>query len=523
MTQQKSERGVVSQRRRKTMPTPSASSEGEKAAPVKQQSKQLLLFGETAETPSALKAQGTDDQADRRPRLSATSAVPKSPNKEENVSMVAITRVIEQLEQAFSKVAANRGASGPDRMSIETVRKHWSDIYLKLCSQLADGSYTPGEIRRVWIPKAGGGERGLGIPNVVDRVVQEALRAVLEPLYEPTFHNGSHGFRPNRSCQTAIAQAKQYVEDGYEYVVDLDLEKFFDRVPHQRLMAKLSLAIKDRAVLILIGKMLRSRVVMPDGVVVSNDEGVPQGGPLSPLLSNIVLHELDQELEQRGHKFVRYADDCNIYVRTERAGHRVMASIVRFIERRMGLKVNEAKSAVARPEGRHFLGFRMWREPLEGSVQVHVSQRTKERLRARIREETPRNYGGSLQACITKVNVYLRGWMNFFGLCTDKIRILLKNIDAHIRRRLRAVIIHDWKRKRTIVRKLIALGVKPKTAWGGVYGGRKSAWALSTTSAIERGLRNAYFAARGLLSLEQLWEQDPRRIAALTQLRFELG
>ena len=431
--------------------------------------------------------------------------------------------VIARLDQAFQKVASNKGAPGPDRKDVETVRAHWPEVRAELSRSLTDGSYQPGMIRRVWIPKASGGQRGLGIPNVVDRVVQEAVRLELNPLYEPTFHASSHGFREGRSCHTAIAQAQQYVEDGYEFVVDIDLEKFFDRVPHQRLMATLARRLNDRSVLVLISLMLRARVVLPDGVVVSNAEGVPQGGPLSPLLSNIVLDELDRELQERGHRFVRYADDCNIFVRSERAGKRVMASVVRFIEGRLGLKVNLAKSAVARPEERHFLGFRLRREPLDGRVEVLASKRTRERLGETIREKTPRNWGGSLSACITLLNVYLTGWMGFFGVCTDGIRYLLRGTDAHIRRRLRALQLKDWKRKLTMARKLIALGVKRKTAWLRLYEGRKSLWALSHTSAVERGLRNAYFAERGLKSLEQLWDADPRRVVAPAQLTLPLG
>lgn len=431
--------------------------------------------------------------------------------------------VIARLNEAFQNVAANKGAAGPDRMGIETVRAHWREIHAELSRALAAGSYAPGMIRRVWIPKAGGGERGLGIPNVVDRVVQEAVRLELDPLYEPTFHASSHGFRKGRSCHTAIAQARGYVEDGYEWVVDLDLEKFFDRVPHQRLMARLSERVSDRGLLTLVSRMLRARVVLPDGVVVSNDEGVPQGGPLSPLLSNIVLDELDRELVRRDLRFVRYADDCNIFVRSERAGQRVMASVVRFIEGRLRLKVNLAKSAVARPGERHFLGFSLSREPETGLVEVLPSKRTRERLRAAIVAKTPRNWGGTLSACIASVNVYLRGWMGFFGVCTAAIHRLLQGMDAHIRRRLRALVLKDWKRKGTIARKLIALGVKPATAWGRVYEGRKSFWALSHTSAVDRGLRNAYFAKRGLASMAHLWEADPRRIVAPVQLSLPLG
>lgn len=273
-------------------------------------------------------------------------------------------QVTNRLAQAFQSVAFNKGAAGPDRQSVEQVREHLSETLAKLEASLQDGTYKPGDIRRVWISKSGGGERGLGIPNVIDRVVQEAVRQVLEPLYEPTFHKSSHGFRPGKSCHTAIVEAKEHLGEGFEWVVDLDLEKFFDRVHHQRLMSQLEQRVSDRRVLKLIYAMLKVSVVMPDGVCVNTDEGVPQGGPLSPLLSNIVLDELDQELEERGHRFVRYADDCNIYVRSERAGERVMASVVSFIERRLRLKVNAAKSAVARPEERHFVGFRLRREPL---------------------------------------------------------------------------------------------------------------------------------------------------------------
>lgn len=377
----------------------------------------------------------------------------------------------------------------------------------------------PGDIRRVWIPKSGGGERGLGIPNVIDRMVQESVRMVLEPFYEPTFHSSSHGFRPDRGCQTAIAEALGHVQAGCEWVVDIDLEKFFDRVHHQRLMARLARNIADKRLLILLGRMLKAKVVMPDGVKVSTDEGVPQGGPLSPLLSNIVLSELDEELASRGLRFVRYADDCNVYVRSERAGKRVMASLERFISGRLRLRVNQSKSAVARPETRHFLGFRL--QPTEGKPETLLSERSRLRLRERIRELTPRPAGKSIPTIISKVNQYLQGWSGFFGICTPGVARILQGMDAHIRRRLRAIILKQWKRRKTIARRLIQLGVPRKTAWRKVYENRKGLWALSHDPAVDRGLRNAYFAERGLFSLKEKFESIWSKPIAPVQLTLD--
>jgi group II intron reverse transcriptase/maturase len=411
-----------------------------------------------------------------------------------------VEEVVEGLSRAFDKVAANKGAPGPDRQTIEGVRKRLPEVLAKLSAALLTGTYQPGEIRRVWIPKGGGGQRGLGIPNVVDRVVQEAVRGVLEPLYEPTFHPSSHGFRPNRGCQTAIAEARGYVQEGFEWVVDMDLAKFFDRVHHQRLMARLAQRVEDKRLLVLIGRMLKAKVVLPDGVKVSTDEGVPQGGPLSPLLSNVVLSELDDELARRGHRFVRYADDCNVYVRSERAGQRVLASLSRFLDSRLRLKLNEAKSAAARPETRHFLGYRLI--PCgEQPPEVALSERSEKRLREKIVELTPRAGGRSLAFVISQVNAYLRGWTGHFGVCTEAIERTVSNADAHIRRRLRAIVLKHWKRKRTIALRLIRLGVKPATAWRRVYQGRRSLWALSHDPAVNLGLRNTYFVERGLVSL----------------------
>ena len=516
MARQKSEERTVAKGPGNKAPThPVEPGAGAKAFPVNEEVRQLLLLPETAEESARADANGVA----ARPRgRAAARAAPKSRSKQETTKPATIEAVAERLKEAFQQVARNKGAPGPDGATVDAVREHLAEIVSELKVALLDGSYTPGDIRRVWIPKSGGGQRGLGIPNVVDRMVQEAVRQVLEPVYEPTFHASSHGFRPGRSCHTAIAEAVTYLEEGYEWVVDLDLEKFFDRVNHQRLMSRLAERVHDKRLLVLVSRMLKAKVVLPDGVIVNTDEGVPQGGPLSPLLSNVVLDELDQELARRGHRFVRYADDANIYVCSERAGQRVMASIKSFIERRLRLKVNEAKSAVARPEERHFLGFRLRREPLDGSVEVLLSKRSKERIDSKIRELTPRNWGNSVDACIKQVSVYLLGWIQFFGICTPRAERELALRDAHIRRRLRAIQLKHWKRKSTIVKKLIGLGIKPKTVWQRVYGGRKSLWALSHTSVVDRALRNSHWDARGLVSLRERFLKMREQIDAPVQL-----
>jgi group II intron reverse transcriptase/maturase len=524
MTRQIKEDPAVSEGGRKVAPTRGVEPPGgEKGIPVNQRAEQLALFSETAEHPSAVVAPGAVGGADLHPSRPATRAVPKSEIKDETATPATMEEVTLHLRTAFQKVASNRGAPGPDGQSIEEVRKRLDDVLPTLAAELLEGSYAPGAIRRVWIPKADGSQRGLGIPDVIDRMVQEAVRQVLEPLYEPTFHASSHGFRPGRSCHTAIDEARGHVDEGHEWVVDLDLKKFFDRVNHQRLLARLAQRVEDKRLLALIDRWMKAEVVMPDGVKVSTDEGLPQGGPLSPLLSNIVLDELDRELARRGHRFVRYADDCNIYVRSERAGQRVMESVSRFIERRLRLEVNQDKSAVARTERRHFVGFRLRRKPLDGSVDVLLSKRSKERIDARIRELTPRTWGGSLRACITRINVYLRGWFGFFGICTGQTEGTLSKLDAHIRRRLRAIQLHHWKRRRTMARKLVQLGVRRKTAWRRIYAGRKSLWALSHDPAVDRGLRNAYFAERGLESLAAKWCAKHQAIVAPAQLMLALG
>jgi len=517
---EKSDGRVVPQGGRKAGVTEGVS-RGGKATTVSNEVRQLGLFSETADSPK-----GADGGADRgRPR-SATRAVPKSEDGTGSaLPAMTMTEVAneENLRRAFDQVASNDGAPGPDKQSVEEVRERLEAILRVLKRELLEGTYQPGLIRRVWIPKAGGGQRGLGIPNVVDRIVQQAALQVLGPHYDPTFHGSSHGFRPGRSCHTAIAEARQHLEEGFGWVVDLDLEKFFDRVNHDRLMSRLEQRIEDPKLLLLIRRMLKAKVVMPEGVVVSTEEGTPQGGPLSPLLSNIVLDELDAELGRRGHRFVRYADDCNIYVRSERSGKRVMASIVRFIERKLKLKVNAAKSAVARPQDRHFLGFRLRRKPTQGGSEVNLSKRSLVRIYDRIRELTPRNWGQALRICILGLRRYLLGWIQFFRICTGDVVHTLTEIDAHIRRRLRAILLKQWKHRSTIVRRLAALRAQVSTAKRTVYGAHRSTWRLAHTPVVDQALRVSLLAKRGLPSLVEMWKAlNPRLAIAPSQLALGL-
>lgn len=420
------------------------------------------------------------------------------------------------LAKALLNVARNKGAAGVDGCSVEEVVGSVRRLLPTLRRVLLSGQYRPGDVRRVWIAKPGGGQRGLGIPNVVDRWVQQAVLQVLGPIFEPLFHDSNHGFRPHRGAHTAIAEARRYVSEGFAVVVDLDLSKFFDRVHHQRLLSRVGQQVHDRRILRLIHRMLQAKVVLPDGTRVSTAQGTPQGGPLSPLLSNIVLDELDKELHRRDLHFVRYADDCNIFVRSARAGRRVMQSISGFIEHRLRLKVNEAKSSVTCPENLDFLGFRLPRNS-EGKVEVHISARAKQRLDTRIRQMTARTWGHSLDSCIKALNRYLGGWAAYFRICTVEGAKVFWRFDAHIRRRLRAIIIHQKKRPRHLYRHLISRGVSPKTAAGTAFR-RRGIWKRSNLPGITRAYGNAWFADRLLSLWARWWQFNPSIRASDGQL-----
>lgn len=428
---------------------------------------------------------------------------------------------VPNLARALLKVAQNRGAAGVDGRSIGEVVDASRRLLPALCRSLLEGSYRPADVRRVWIPKPGGGQRGLGIPTVVDRWVQQAVLQVLEPVFEPTFHDSSHGFRKGRGVESALTEAKGHLAQGSVWAVDLDIEKFFDRVHHQRLLDRLGRRVADRRLVRLIHRMLQAGVVLPDGLRVIPREGTPQGGPLSPLLANIVLDELDQELARRGHRFVRYADDCLIFVGSSRAGRRVTASVARFLAGRLRLAVNERKSTVSKVGFIHFLGFRL-ASTRHGGIAVHLSRRSKERLARRVRELTPRTWGQSLDGCLDRASQVLRGLMGHYRLCTREGARVFGQVDAHVRRRMRAIILRQKKRPRHLYRFLIRHGLSRKAAAATAFS-RRGYWARSKAPGLERVFGNAWFHER-LLSLAAEWKRlNPPALVSGQTCLFDLA
>jgi RNA-directed DNA polymerase len=397
----------------------------------------------------------------------------------------------ENCKRALARVKANKGSAGVDGMTVqqlpEFLRQHWPAIR----EQLLSGTYEPQPVRRVEIPKPDGGKRKLGIPTVVDRLIQQAVMQVLQDRWDGTFSDHSYGFRPGRSAHQAVEQAQQYIAEGCRWVVDLDLEKFFDRVNHDRLMAKIAERVSDKRILKLIRAFLRAGV-MEGGLVSPVDEGTPQGGPLSPLLSNIVLDELDRELERRGHRFARYADDSNIYVRSRRAGERVMESMVRFLTKKLKLKVNQQKSAVARPWERKFLGFSFtWnREPKR-----RIAPKAVQRFKQQVRERTRRTKGVSLERMAEELAQYLGGWIGYFGKCQTPS--VLQGLEEWTRRRLRSVIWKQWKRGRVRFAELRKRGVGKDLA-AQTAGSAHGPWRLANSPALTIALPNAYFNSLGI-------------------------
>jgi RNA-directed DNA polymerase len=403
----------------------------------------------------------------------------------------------ENLKQALQQVKANKGSPGIDGMTVEELpgylQQHWPVIR----EQLLNGTYEPKPVRRVEIEKPdGGGMRKLGIPTVLDRFAQQAVMQILQRQWDPTFSDHSYGFRPGRSAHQAVAQAQKYIAAGHSWVVDLDLEKFFDRVNHDKLMGQIAKRVEDKRLRKLIRAFLNAGV-MENGLVSPSVEGTPQGGPLSPLLSNLVLDELDRELERRGHRHVRFADDCNIYVRSEQAGRRVMESITRFITHNLKLKVNETKSAVARPQERKFLGFSFTAGP---EVKRVIAPKALDRFKRRIREITRRAKGVSIQKTIEELACYMRGWRSYFGFCeTPEVLVYLTR---WVRLRLRAALWRQWKTPRRRRAALLALGVRSRLA-SNTAGSGRGPWYLAKSKALSVGLSNAYFKSLGLPTLTE--------------------
>jgi len=415
----------------------------------------------------------------------------------------------ENLARALKRVEANAGAPGPDGMKTEDLRPwlkaHWPEVRARLLA----GTYRPQPVRRVFIPKPGGKVRGLGVPTVLDRLIQQALLQVLTPIFDPGFSEASYGFRPGRSAHQAVRAAQEAIASGHTWVVDLDLETFFDRVNHDALMARCARRIEDKKVLKLLRAYLNAGV-MRDGIKIPQEEGTPQGSPLSPLLANIMLDDLDQELEARGHQFVRYADDIMIYVQSKRAGERVMASTKTFVEKWLKLRVNEAKSAVAPATSRPLLGFAFFMRDEE--VKVRLDPKARQAAKARIRRLTGRSWRVAMEVRIAALNRFTRGWTAYFALADTPSSF--EELDEWLRRRLRQVRWKEWKRWKGRLRGLVACGVPAKQAreWAG---SGRGPWRIARSPILQRALPVSYWQRQGLLGFLGPYRQlrDARRTA----------
>ncbi len=399
----------------------------------------------------------------------------------------------ENLKDALKRVIKNGGAPGIDGMTVDKLPEYLKANWQQIRRKLLEGNYSPKPVRRVEIPKPGSDKkRKLGIPSCVDRFIQQALQQILQKQWDPTFSVHSYGFRPRKSQHQAIAQAQEYIEQGYRYVVDFDLASFFDRINHDVLMGLVSKRVKDRRVIKLIRAFLNAGV-MENGLVKPTEEGAPQGGPLSPILSNLMLHELDRELEKRAHKFVRFADDSNVYVRSKRAGERVMASVTKFLEKKLRLQVNKEKSAVARPWERKFLGFSFTNHKLP---KRRIAPQSLARVKHRIREITCRKRGHALGQIIKELKTYLNGWLGYYGFCQTPS--VLEQLEKWIRRKLRCLIWKRWKTGGNRFSKLRQFGLTQTQAAEGAGDGKNGPWCMSKTPPINQALSVKYFESLGL-------------------------
>lgn len=433
---------------------------------------------------------------------SATTQNAKPIRKGEHNSLMEQALERDNLKRAYNRVKRNKGAPGIDGVRVEDLKLYLWENWARIKSELLEGTYKPDPVRRVEIPKQDGGKRLLGIPTTIDRIIQQALLQILTPIIDPKFSSESYGFRPRCSAHQAVKQAQCNIEQGYSHVVDIDLEKFFDKVNHDMLMSKVAKLVTDKLILKLIRRYLQSGV-MVNGCCVRAEEGTPQGGPLSPLLANIMRDSLDKELAKRGHRFVRYADDCNIYVKSKRAGIRVLESIKKFVEEKLKLKVNMEKSATDKPWKRKILGFSFFYAK-EEEHKIRLSPKTVERFKQRIRELTSRTRGISIVERLRELNIYLKGWIGYFYLA--QTRTVFDRLDGWIRRRLRACLIKQWKKPRTKRIRLMLLGIAKENA-AKIGGSRKGCWRLSIAPQIHKALSVGYWHSQGLVSVVKRYDE----------------
>jgi RNA-directed DNA polymerase len=448
-----------------------------------------------AETPSA-----RSESSGRKPQgqdLGASNTTARPDPSQPEAEMRLMEQIVsrENMMTAYSRVKANKGAPGIDKMTVEQLKPYLVEQWPRIKEDLLAGRYKPSSVRGVEIPKPGGkGKRLLGIPTVVDRLIQQAIHQVLMPIFDPGFSNSAYGFRPGRSAHDAVRAAQSYVASGNRFVVDLDLEKFFDKVNHDVLMARVARRVEDKRVLRLIRRYLQAGMMM-GGLVTAREMGTPQGGPLSPTLSNILLDDLDKELERRGHAFCRYADDCNIYVKSRRAGERVMASVTKFLAGRLRLTVNEAKSAVDRPWNRSFLGYSM---TFHMKPRLKVAAKSVDRLRDKLRATFRQGRGRSIERTIETLTPVLRGWINYFRL--SQVKGTFDELDGWLRRKLRCILWRRWRKRWTRMKKLMERGLDKLRAWRSANNGR-GPWWNAGASHMNDAYRKSYFDTLGLISL----------------------
>lgn len=431
--------------------------------------------------------------------MSVTSSVSrKEKPAPEDIKLIECIVERKNMEKAYWQVVRNKGASGIDNMTVEQLKAYLQTNWASIKGKLLIGKYKPKPVRKVEIPKLAGGRRILGIPTVTDRLIQQAIHQILSPIFEAEFSESSYGFREGRSAHQAVLQAKKYQQEGRRYVVDMDIEKFFDEVNHDILMSRIARRVKDKEVLRLIRRYLQTGI-MEDGIQSQREKGTPQGSPLSPLLSNIMLDELDKELEKRGHKFCRYADDCNIYIRSEKAGQRVLSSIGKFLEKKLKLKINSSKSGVAKAHQRKFLGYSFtWEKEARVRVAKESIRRFRKKAKELFRKGKGRNIGNFIKEELTP---FIRGWINYFKL--SEVKNFAEELDGWIRRRLRLILWKQWKKPWRRKQKLMNAGLNEERAVMSAFN-RRGAWWNSGASHMNEAFRKKYFEKLGLVSMLEI-------------------